>query len=291
MKPLNLLQIFGDDEPIQEEKIEPREIADEFFPYIRFQRQQVLREKQLNYSWEANKFKLYPSMIKSLTLCPKRYINEDVHKPPSFTIEVIYKMEVGKFLHLMLQEEAQKINNFLWDDPDFSQLGDLAEGMKQKYEQIRPEVPVYHKESGISGRADAILRIKGEPVVFDIKTTSIDPEKWADGYTKKLPSKEHKLQVGIYCHLINKFKYYSKPVRKAGLGYLNLLYPAGSTEAEFESYFDFTEELDQRIGLLLEHLAKERTAYLAKEETECTYPYCRAHHLKDTLAGEKDIDL
>jgi hypothetical protein len=44
-----------------------------FFSQLRFFRTQQLRSKKLNYSWEANGYKIYPSSLTSLTMCPKRF--------------------------------------------------------------------------------------------------------------------------------------------------------------------------------------------------------------------------
>lgn len=287
-----------------------------FFPAIRFKRNQELTQKKLNWSWKEVNYKIYPSAIRSWTMCPRRYVHEDVHKPPSFPIESYYKMEVGTYLHKMYQDCAEGIEELLWKPPSFTGVplpAKLTDQMREfgkddetafrkwllyKYNEIRPEVPVFDTFSGVSGRADAVLNMRGEPVVFDIKTTSVEDAKfdpktgeWEldcwNKYKKKLPSEEHKIQVSIYCYLMNKFNYYDKPVRKAGLGYVNLLMKAGESAAEFETYFDFDEAQEKKIGLLLEHLGRERRAYIENKETVCEYPLCRAHNLARTIEAAK----
>lgn len=261
-----------------------------FFNAVRYKRQQDLVERKMFHSWEKNSHKLYPSSIKSLTMCPHRFIQEDVHKPPSFTPQVVYSLELGKAVHNMLQTEGDKIEGLYWAEPDYSQYAltsyNLMMEMMEKRKLIHPEVPVWDPLSGISGRADMVLDLGGEPVVFDIKTTSVEPDKWATK-TADLPSEEHKIQVGIYCHLMNKFKLYSKPVRKGGLGYLNMLLKPGDPDAEYEVYFDFDSAFEQRIALLVEHLGIQRQQYLSGHESKCEYPYCRAHNLKKTLEDAK----
>lgn len=278
-----------------------------FFPAIKFRRSQTLAEKKLTWDWPATGHKIYPSALRSFTMCPHRYIHEDVRKPPNFPIESFYKMEVGTALHKMYQECAETVEELLWEDPDFSNVitesRDLPGELTQKHKDIRPEVPVFDMFTGISGRADAVINCFGEPVVFDLKTTSVEDVqkemkldenkrkywtgKYLEGcweqYQEKLPSEDHKIQVGIYCYFMNKYKYYSKPIRKAGLGYVNLLMKAGDPRSEFETYFDFTEEMEAKIGLLLEHIGIERMAYLEGRESQCSYPQCRSHHLRRSI--------
>jgi len=288
-----------------------------FFPAIRFQRVQALQKKKLTWSWKSVDYKVYPSGLKSWTMCPHRYVHEDVHEPPSWGIEAPYKMEVGTYLHKMFQDCANSIEEFplLYAQPDFSKVIDPPAGspelhrltkayeegefykdtaislekrrkiremqkagvhllgleMQSKMHDIVPEIPVYDWESGVSGRADAVLDMYGQPVVFDIKTKSVEDVRkskktneweenlWAEA-VKKYPSEDHKIQVSVYCYLINKFKFYDKPVRKAGLGYVNLLMKAGDPNAEYEVYFDFDEEMEKRIGLLLEHISLSHAA-------------------------------
>ena len=273
-----------------------------FFPAIRYKRNQEILEKKLSWNWEATGHKIYPSGIKSWTMCPLQFIQEDVHIAPDFPLDSYYKMEVGTALHKMFQEKADEIERLLWEKPDFSNIPcpdvlnsemlsmknfNMDKFMRDKYKQIYPEVPMFDGESGVSGRADLILNLKGEPVVFDLKTTSVldaqknkegewEVDRWAKA-CKAFPKLEHRIQVCIYAHLINKFKYYSKPVKRCGLGYLNLLMPAGYEPAEFETYFDFTDELESKTANLLQHIGKHRLSYINKIEEKCTYPLCRVH--------------
>lgn len=275
-----------------------------FFPAVRGERDRELTRKKLTHSWASRDYKLYPSSIKSLTMCPVRYVQEDVHEPPGFDLAAFYKMEVGTALHLMYQNVALKVNNLCWEDPSFLHVVDPSNPTKclemlAKYKEGRPEVPVFDVDSGFSGRADIVMKVAGEPVVLDIKTTSCEdvqremikgPDgrkiwtgKWLENCWEakklKLPSEDHKIQVYIYCHLMNKFQYYSKPIKKAGLAYVNLLMKAGELPAEYETYLDFTPEIDAKIELLLKHLGLARTAYLEGKEIVCEYPSCRAHNL------------
>lgn len=278
-----------------------KETEKHFFNAVRFKRQQDLTQRKLDHNWEAKGHKLYPSAIKSLTMCPHRFIQEDVHKPSSFTTQVVYSLELGKSVHEMLQTEGLDIPGLYWKDVSYAHYPDeFRLKLEEKRQYIYPEVPVMDPLSGISGQADMILDLGGNPVVLDIKTTSIEDIKtdeskqviiernrWASKCAA-LPSEEHKIQVGIYCHLLNKFKILSKPVRKAGLAYVNMLLKPGDPDAEYEIYFDFTEEFEARIALLVEHLGLERQHYLNGVESECKYQYCRAHNLKKTIKEAKE---
>jgi hypothetical protein len=266
-----------------------------FFNAVRFVRQKELLRRKQDWSWEKTGFKIYPTSLKSFTMCPHRFVREDVHKPPGYNMDALCRMEVGKSLHTMYQTEILQLPNILWELPDFScYTQEVADKQKMKLEEIWPEVPILCTKSGISGRADAVLNIFGEPVVFDIKTTSVaDVQKeldkegnwtgnwlencWQEYIKQNLPSKQHEMQVFIYCHLMNKLGFYKKKIRKAALGYINLLMDSTNESAEHEVYFDFTEETEAKVELLVEHLALERYNYLEGIDSSCSYPACRAH--------------
>jgi hypothetical protein len=266
-----------------------------FLSSIRLDIEREIREYQINYSWEANEYKLYPSSIASLTFCPYRYIREDVHKPLTYDTKAKYKMLMGGYIHKMYQERAMTIPGLLWQDPDFSEYLKLTNDQKilETLELIRPEVPVRCPITGLSGRADIVENFNGEPAILDIKTTCVEDikfnkekelevDRWA-AKKKKYPETKHKIQVGLYAHFMNKYKYYTKPITKIGLAYINYTL-TGLVESEHECYFDYTPDMDEKLALLLVHLGKERTAFLNGEKSSCEYPYCRAHHLAETKA-------
>lgn len=246
-------------------------------------------------------------------MCPKRFVDVDVHKPPGFEIPSVYKMEVGKALHAMFQDEALNLEtaalakavgeeiperyaeavdlyirkmyrmdalksdkSLLWAPPRLTDPV-LIEKLKTSW----PEVPVHDLESGISGRADLILNDDDSPCVLDLKTTSVKPDLW-ESFTSKPISKAHELQVGLYAHLMNKYEYYDKKITKIGLGYINLLMPPGEENSEYEVYITYTEKMDNDIAELIKHLKIQRDAYMKEGVTvECTYPRCKAHTSKE----------
>lgn len=268
-----------------------------------------MRLKKKNHNWEAFDYKIYPSSLKSLTMCPKRFIEEDVHKPPGFELPAVYKMEVGKAIHALFQDaaidselvdlaktiaeevpeeyasavdlyirkmyrlDAVKTGGLLWAAPTITDPAIL-----KKLTESWPEVPVWDAASGISGRADLVLDVDDHPCILDLKTTSVIPSKWEE-YTQKPSSEEqYKLQISLYAYFMNKYNYYSKPVKKIGLAYVNLLMAPGEEDSEFEVYYDYTEKMDADIASLVEHLTIQRNAYIKEKATvECTYPKCKEH--------------
>lgn len=249
------------------------EANSKFFSAVRISKMRQQHVKTRQYSWEAFGYKVYPSSLTSLTMCPKRFVEEDVHVPPNFSEDAIYRMAAGQYFHKLYQDAALVISSeVLWESPN------VVDELKQKLRDNWPEVPMVDVESGISGRADLVLDIDDSPVPFELKTTSVDVDRWKEGYTDKLPPSNHELQCGLYCHLMNKNKYYAKPITKFGFGYVNLLMVPGSPGSEFEVYRDYTQELDDKIGSLISHIARHRTAYMNnKTLLDCEYPNCRLH--------------
>ena len=259
-----------------------RQIKDrnnKFFSSIRTIREADLKRSRETYTWASYNHKLYPSSFRSFSMCPKRFIEEDVHKPPMFTIDQAYKMEIGTALHRMYQTEVLKHDSILWTKPVFTSHPNELELIK-KIEHNWPEVPVYDPESGISGRADAVLNLENEIVVFDIKTTSVPKDNWDTYKSNRLPGAAHIVQVCTYIYLMNKYSYYHKKIKKGGLGYVNIAMSPGEEGSEFEYYFDYTDEMEENIRLLIEALAKHRSMFLQDKNIDCFYKNCGVHNDK-----------
>lgn len=256
-----------------------RQIKDrnnKFFSTIRQIRELDLKESRESYSWKSYNYKLYPSSFRSFYMCPKKFIEEDVHKAPSFTIDQAYKMEIGSALHRMYQTEILKNPSILWEPPELK-----TELLKKKLNDNWPEVPVYDPESGVSGRADLVLNISDEIVVFDIKTTSVDKSLWESYKTDRLPSSSHIIQVATYIYLMNKYKYYKKKIKRGALGYVNIAMLPGEDNSEHEYYFDYTDKMEEMIEKLLGCFILHRNAYInGQQNLECTYEYCSTHFNK-----------
>lgn len=280
------------------------------FSAVNLKRAIEAKKRKDSYTWESINYKLYPSSIKSINMCPKKYIEESVHKPPDFPLPAIYKMEMGKIMHELLQDKALSFDPVVMEEllTDLAESyiqsveayvslmykrelkdlktrllyprpRDLGEMLETKLLKAWPEVPGYDEESGFSFRADAVLDIDGYPAVNDIKTTSVDPDRWEEQKTK-LPSTDHWLQVRLYRHFFNKHNYYPKPIKLVGLGYVNLLLAAGSQGSEHEVYKDHGEGPDEELELLINHLVEHRNAFLydnVNKTRECTYARCTEH--------------
>lgn len=278
------------------------------FSAIRMKRAIDLRKRKQEHSWKAMNYKIYPSSINSLHMCPKKFIEVDIHKPPGFELETVYKMEVGKIVHTLLQDKSltvteEELTNTLeeisasylevmeayikqmykQEASTFKAYGllynrprDLGPMLEEKLAKTWPEIPGWEEESGISFRCDLVLNVDGDPGVIDIKTTSVNPDQWTE-QLNRYPLPKHKLQVRFYRHLFNKANYFDKPVRHIGLGYVNLLMDAGSEGSEVEFWEDLGSEPDYQVEDLIKHLTKHRTAFLEGRIEGCTYSFCKEH--------------
>lgn len=282
-----------------------KEQNNHFFSWIRFKRAAKLHNEKKNYKWQPP-YKIYPSSLKSLTMCPKKFIEEDVHKHPGFDVPVIYKLEMGKIIHEMLQNQALDIEEHtlveVLDDlaEDYLKALDtyirymykrevstddkllwarprkLSDELEQKMAKSWPEVPGFDEESGVSFRTDLIINIDDSPAILDLKTTSIDPDRWVDSLTR-LPYDEHELQVRVYRYFLNRQNYYDKPITKVGLGYINMVMVSGEENQEYEVYKDFGTGVDLEVEDLIKHLTIQRKAFLSGSKSECEYTKCREH--------------
>jgi len=283
-----------------------------FFSAIRTKRAIDLNERITGHDWIQRGCKIYPSSIKSLTMCPKKHLEEEVHKPPSFPLSSMYLMEIGKTVHTLIQDTSMAVepytemvegvaseyleqvdhyvrNTYKADCLNmknksflYSRPRDLGEMLEKKLAKFWPEVPGYDEESGFSFRCDLVLNIEDHPAILDIKTTSVEPDRWKllTG-ENRVPTEEYKLQVRLYRHFLNKHKYYDKPIKKVGIAYVNLLMKFGSEGSEFEWWSDMGEDEDMEVAELVKHLTLHRNAVLSKIPIECTYDKCFEHTKED----------
>lgn len=127
--------------------------------------------------------------------------------------------------------------------------------------------------------ADAVIDVESNPVTFDIKTTSIAPDKW-DAAVATFPKENYKFQVDIYSTLMNDQNYYDKKIEKNGIGTINLLMPAGAEDSEHECYWNLTQERQENIMEFLgKYVAKHRDAWLNGGVEECTSRFCKEHRV------------
>ena len=280
------------------------------FPQVREEISKNQAKRTREFKWDE---KIHPSSGLTFEMCPHDHIRKMV-EAKEFPLSTIYKMEHGTVIHEWIQNKLKWRKDCLWEKPI------LARELIPKLESIWPEVPIEDNETGFSGKIDCILKYKDEPVLVDIKTTSVDPKMsqrdlftyvdehllpaigvsiskkslseivdkykalkqastidgWVTYCEKELPKPTHKGQVCVYAYLVNRLKYYTKPIRKIGIAYLNLT-RFGEISGEKEFYYDFDKELEEKTGLLIHHLALERRAFLDRRDTECSYPLCRQH--------------
>lgn len=243
-----------------------------FFSAIKQEFSRQLDERKMGYTWESTGYGLWPSThIYSLGQCPRETIQVKVHEAPSFGIDTKYSFAYGSALHHVYQDAARSAAGLLYKAPH------MPEELISKANWIFPEVPVRDPASGLSGQADLVLSLDNEPVPMELKTTASDPTKWLEDRKKK-PNSNHKVQVALYAHIMNREGYYDKKIKKCGTGYINFLHGRpGYFENEHEVYFDFTNEMDEKCGELLKQLAFHRDAYMAGEDIPCEYEYCNRH--------------
>lgn len=159
-----------------------------FFSQISLYRFQKKRIQKENHSWAANGYKIYPSQLTSINMCPKRLIEEDVHKPFDVPLPTQYKMEYAKAIHKMIQDEAlditEEMMNTLAQDigETYAELIDTYVRNMYKTDAISdksllyakpnivcpissakllqhwPEVPVWYEPCGLSGRSRCCYR-------------------------------------------------------------------------------------------------------------------------------------
>ncbi len=247
-------------------------------------------EKSDNYSWEAMGYKFYPSAIKSIHMCPKKFVEETVHTAPYFQLSALESMEIGKEYHAAYQNILVRMPGYC-QEPDYSYFRSLfgdeeADKLVDKTNRAWPEVSIYDPESGFSMRLDLvpanplmIVDIKSigqEDTVKNKKTGEVKYDQWAD-LKSKMPSgkEEHKLQVSLYCHFANKFKLFPKIIDIGGIAYINTRMPNGDNK--YETKFDYTSQMDRMIDALVGSLAKHRNAWIKQLSIPCEYHYCTDH--------------
>lgn len=246
-----------------------------FWSVIRKTRTKEAERRKTSFKWEG---KIYPSSPPlKFTMCPHKYF-QDIEKPRVFELEGIYRMEAGTYKHSELQACLLQSGG-LYDKPQ-----NLSSALEAKLLKNWPEVPFLLEPLGLSGRLDGVLKIQDRPVVLEFKTTSKAEKTWAELSAKA----EHKCQIAIYMYVLNKLKYYDKPIEKGILAYLNMQMPVSDPDAEKEFIISYTDELEKQVELLLEHLQLEKDQYLLKVPSSCTYPACWEHRKKNKKGKAND---
>lgn len=187
--------------------------------------------------------------------CPHKGLREASAGRGESKVENLQKMEVGNYLHDMLQNLAKSIPGLLWTPSSV-------------------EVSFYLERFALSGRADLILNIEGEPVLGEIKIPQ-RPEGWAwDTYQKKLPEESHLVQAISCAYGINELKLIDKPINKVAILYFH----PGVVNGFKEYHRDITPEMLDKVILLLKYSKLELDNILAGKDDPCSYPLCKEHN-------------
>lgn len=272
--------------------LQDRDNGSYLFNAIRRHRLKQEQDKVANHVWDG---KVHPSSL-SFDLCMEDYF-ESVSSRTEWFIDNIYKAASGTAKHKEYQDECLLIEGLLWPKPT-----NVSPEIAAKIEETWPEIPVKYPPAGISGRVDLVLNVRGKPLLVDIKSTSVNPDEWAEkmekakgwlqGRFQDIPRireaeyyRKYYTQLCSYIHMANLSNYYDQKIERGGLAYVNMLMPAGSKGSEVEIYWDFTPEIEAMCNLLFEHLAIHRNAKLAGKKEECKYPLCEKHNDKKTTTA------
>lgn len=250
------------------------------FPeFRRLRKEDILREKEeyekgitFQPGWAGRDYKVYPSSI-SFGMC----LHEFFIKMNSGTFQGIedekakYRTEAGKYKHQEIQD-TMKRSPLLYTLPRIPQ--DLALELIPKLIKEWPEVPIRDHVTGISGKADLIMRYEDKPVLVDIKTTSLPDRQWHE----LTVAANYKTQLCVYAHFMNQYGYYPDPIERVGIAFYNLSGELGDTGAEREVYFKFDTTLQDKTKWMLEEIAKIRDQYMkGGKPDKCVYKKCRTH--------------
>jgi len=241
-----------------------KETPNYFFSAIQKERFKQDEERKLSYKWTG---RLAPSSL-SFSMCPYKFIREEVHKREVATSENRQKMELGKALHALFSEEAKRIENLLY-------APNLPLDALTKSEGRYPEFAVVHSAWKISGYVDLCLNIKGKPVIADMKFPQKSEELW-EAFLRNIDKEieQHLTQVCIYAEVCNDLKYFDQPIETVAILYNNPLVSKNNIK---EVYRPYTKELQEKTLLLLQHLLQEREKFFATIDSTCKYPLCHKH--------------
>ena len=209
--------------------------------------------------------------------CPYEGIREAAGARKANEADTIQYMEIGNWVHRGLQEWAMKVPDLLWPKPIFP-----TKKEQDKLEANWPEVPFFWSEYDLSGRIDQIIRYKDAPAVIDIKSPQrMEGSAW-ETYKKNLPEPTHMTQSCMGALALKRMGILNP--EWVGVVYFNPFIAAKGSAGYFEKYQRFDSLLEEKTMVLLSHAKKEKDAFLAGEESSCSYLLCKKHRGK--LAGE-----
>lgn len=234
-----------------------------FWTALRMQRAKEIEERKVSHKWDG---KFHPSSLQ-WNMCPHSFVRELETFNYHDTVASEY-MDDGTYKHKQIQDVLLR-TNLLYPKPQ-----NLTKKQEQKLKKHWPEVPIEDLELNISGKVDGVIKLDGNPVIIDIKTVQATDKNWE----KRYPPEKHKTQLCCYALVMNRNKIYNVPIRKVGLMYINLCMSPRDKNREFEYYFDFTPELEEKTLKLLEELNVELIKYKKGIESNCEYSNCSKHN-------------
>lgn len=284
-------------------QIKGAEKASIFFNEIRRTRREQIEISRESYEWGAPEFKLYPSGLKSPTMCPKDFILSYLTWGGIADLKGICRTSRGSAIHWEFQQDLL-LSKKNYERPD---LSNSAPRMLEKIEEVWPEVPFQDFETGFSGSLDGVMDWKG-PTIIEIKSTSIPEADWKKTISDSLPKVPHIMQLGCYFYHIIKQKFYKVYPEKGLLCYYNTLFDPTlqEQEVEFPVYYDRPHELvdpDRTLREVVTDLIENGTTpcrnqlieqwetYLQTGELniECTYDKCSKHNGKNRVKIIKSV--
>lgn len=241
-----------------------------FFPAVRKVRRKRIEIKKSEYTWGAPDYKLYPSGIKSWSACPKAYVKACESFNGIQDLDAIYRTSRGTAIHREYQED------FIDSELNAPEPILLDPRMVAKRAGNPCEVPFHDFETGFSGSADAAMLLRDHIIPIELKTTSLDEMRWLDAVNKGFPDRINQwiIQVCLYIYHFNKLKYYQYPIKEGRIAVLRISVDPAEILAEYEKQVRY-EEFEEKISLLVDHYALERTRYISGEDVPCSYPLCK----------------
>lgn len=239
-----------------------------FFSAIKQEWTKLSLEKSQNFTWSGHINPSHSWMV--WDGCPYDGIREAASGRDAREADSIQYMEVGNFFHEGFMKWALNIPGLLWPKPSFP-----TKQENDKLDRYWPEVAFYWDLYCLSGRIDAILNIKGEPAVVDLKIPQWSEDRWKKGKAK-LPEDTHLCQAALGA-LALKHMGIMNPTRIGVLYFNPKINPKGD-DGYKECYEPFTAEMEQKTLTLLQYAHKELVLFKDGQNNGCIYPGCKEHH-------------
>lgn len=234
-----------------------------FFSEIRKARLKEDETNRLNYKWTG---RISPSSL-YFTMCPKKLVEEDIHKRESNGLAGIHRMNIGTALHRLYQEEAMKITGLLWKKPN------IPKEWEERNSRIGSEL--YYRNGIFSGQIDLLLNISNKLVIADLKFPQREEKSW-ESYIKTLPEVKHITQVCCYIDDLRALGLFDPSPEDGAILYFNPLIPAHKNGADFEYYFKY-KDYEQSTIDLKEKIRYHVNCWNNNEKVDCSYSVCELH--------------